>query len=469
MKKRHTFSSGIGFVLAAAGSAVGLGNLWRFPYLVAKYGGGIFLLMYIILVFTFGYALMIAENSIGRKSGKSSLDAFATLNKKWGFVGIIATLIPCIILPYYNVIGGWIIRYFFEYLNGFLSDIACALWTLTPSSDNAFGAGVAAGGEYFVNMISSAPTLLIVQIIFTLFVMGVLFMGVQKGVEKACTVLMPMLVLLAIVICVYSVSLPGAIEGVKYFFIPNFKNFSIMGVLAAMGQMFYSLSLAMGIMIAYGSYMPKNSSLEKNVSRIEFFDTLIAVMAGVMIIPAVFAFDPTQISKSGPGLMFVVLPQVFNSMPMSNTMGLLFFFLVFAAAITSAISIMETIVACVCDHTNLSRRLAVVIVGLSSIAISCLPALGYNVLSGVKFFGRFDILDFMDFITNSVLMPICALLICLFVTFGIGTKAIEDEVLLCGKFGRRKLFNVMIKYIAPIFILAVFVSSVLNSLGIISM
>lgn len=469
MKKRHTFSSGIGFVLAAAGSAVGLGNLWRFPYLVAKYGGGIFLLMYIILVFTFGYALMIAENSIGRKSGKSSLDAFATLNKKWGFVGIIATLIPCIILPYYNVIGGWIIRYFFEYLNGFLSDIACALWNLTPSSGNAFGAGVAAGGEYFVNMISSAPTLLIVQIIFTLFVMGVLLMGVQKGVEKACTVLMPMLVLLAIVICVYSVSLPGAIEGVKYFFIPNIKNFSIMGVLAAMGQMFYSLSLAMGIMIAYGSYMPKDSSLEKNVSRIEFFDTLIAVMAGVMIIPAVFAFDPTQISKSGPGLMFVVLPQVFNSMPMSNAMGLLFFFLVFAAAITSAISIMETIVACVCDHTNLSRRLSVVIVGLSSIAISCLPALGYNVLSGVKFFGRFDILDFMDFITNSVLMPICALLICLFVTFGIGTKAIEDEVLLCGKFGRRKLFNVMIKYIAPIFILAVFVSSVLNSLGIISM
>ena len=468
-KKRHTFSSGIGFVLAAAGSAVGLGNLWRFPYLAAKYGGGIFLLIYIILVFTFGYALMVAENAIGRKSGKSSLDAFATLNKKWGFVGIIATLIPCIILPYYNVIGGWIIKYFFEYFNGFMSDISCAFWNLIPSADGGFGAAVAANGEYFTNMIGSAPTLLIVQSIFTLIVMFILLMGVQKGVEKACTVLMPMLVLLALVICVYSVTLPGAIEGVKYFFIPNIKNFSIMGVLGAMGQMFYSLSLAMGIMIAYGSYMPKTSSLEKNISRIEIFDTLIAVMAGLMIIPAVFAFDPSQVSKSGPGLMFVVLPQVFNSMPLSNLMGMLFFFLVFAAAITSAISLMETIVSCVCDHTGLSRKAAVIIVGCATLAISCLPALGYSVLSDVRFFGKFDILDFMDFITNSVMMPICALLICLFVSFGIGTKAIEDEVTIYGEFKRKKLFNAMIKYIAPILVLAVFVSSVLNSLGIISM
>ena len=467
-KKRHTFSSGIGFVLAAAGSAVGLGNLWRFPYLAAKYGGGMFLLIYIILVFTFGYALMVAENAIGRKSGKSSLDAFGALKKKWGFVGILATLIPCIILPYYNVIGGWIIKYFFEYFNGFMSDIACTFWNLAPAEGGSFGAHIAAGGTYFTDMLSSAPTLIIVQTIFTLFVAAVLLMGVQKGVEKACTVLMPMLVLLAVVICIYSVALPGAIEGVKYFFIPKMENFSVMGVLAAMGQMFYSLSLAMGIMIAYGSYMPKDSSLEKNVSHIELFDTLIAVVAGVMIIPAVFAFDPTQISKSGPGLMFVVLPQVFDSMPLSNLMGMLFFFLVFAAAITSAISLMETIVACLCDHTGISRKLSVIIVAIGVLAISIFPALGYNVLSDVRFFGRFDILDFMDFITNSVMMPICALLICLFVSFGIGTKAVADEVELCGDFKRKKLFNVMIKYIAPIFVLAVLVSSVLNSLGIIT-
>ncbi len=454
MEKRHTFSSGLGFVLAAAGSAVGLGNIWRFPYLAAKYGGGMFLLVYIILVFTFGYALMVAENAIGRKSGKSSLDAFAALNKKWGFLGIIATVIPAIILPYYNVIGGWIIKYFWEYFMGLFNSAA--------------GANAAAGATYFTDMLASAPTLLIVQSIFTLFIMIVLFMGVQKGVEKVSTILMPILVIIAIVISIYSMTLPGSIEGVKYLFIPKLANFSVMGVLAAMGQMFYSLSLAMGIMIAYGSYMPKSSSLEKNVSRIEIFDTLIAVLAGLMIIPAVFAFDSSQLS-AGPGLMFVTLPKVFASMPLSNAIGVLFFFLVIAAAITSAISLMETIVACVCDHTGISRKLSVLIVGIASMLISALPALGYNVLSGVKFFGRFDILDFMDFITNSVLMPICAILICFFVTFGIGTKAIEEEVTLTGDFKRKGLFNVMIKYVAPILVCAVLVSSVLNSFGIISM
>lgn len=454
MEKRNTFSSGLGFVLAAAGSAVGLGNIWRFPYLAAKYGGGMFLLVYIILVFTFGYALMVAENAIGRKSGKSSLDAFASLNKKWGWLGIIATIIPAIILPYYNVIGGWILKYFAEYFMGLFS--------------GNFGAEVAAGGEYFGAMLASPWTLVIAQTIFTLFIIVVLLMGVQKGVERVSTVLMPILIVIAIIISIYSITLPGAIEGVKYFFIPKVENFSVLGVLAAMGQMFYSLSLAMGIMIAYGSYMPKNTSLEKNVGRIEFFDTLIAVLAGVMIIPAVFAFDSSQLS-AGPGLMFVTLPKVFASMPMSNIIGILFFFLVFAAAITSAMSLMETIVACVCDHTGLSRKKSVLVVGICCLLISLLPALGYNVLSGVRFFGRFDILDFMDFTTNSVLMPICALLICFFVTFGIGTKAVEEEVLLEGKFGRKGLFNVMIKYIAPILVCAVLVSSVLSAFGIITM
>ena len=454
MEKRNTFSSGLGFVLAAAGSAVGLGNIWRFPYLAAKYGGGMFLLVYIILVFTFGYALMVAENAIGRKSGKSSLDAFASLNKKWGWLGIIATIIPAIILPYYNVIGGWILKYFAEYFMGLFN--------------GNFGAEVAAGGEYFGAMLASPWTLVIAQTIFTLFIIVVLLMGVQKGVERVSTVLMPILIVIAIIISIYSITLPGAIEGVKYFFIPKVENFSVLGVLAAMGQMFYSLSLAMGIMIAYGSYMPKNTSLEKNVGRIEFFDTLIAVLAGVMIIPAVFAFDSSQLS-AGPGLMFVTLPKVFASMPMSNIIGILFFFLVFAAAITSAMSLMETIVACVCDHTGLSRRKSVLVVGICCLLISLLPALGYNVLSDVRFFGRFDILDFMDFITNSVLMPICALLICFFVTFGIGTKAIEEEVMIEGKFGRKGLFNVMIKFIAPILVCAVLVSSVLSSFGIISM
>lgn len=448
--KRHTFTGGLGFVMAAAGSAVGLGNIWRFPYLAAKFGGGIFLVIYVALVFTFGYSLMIAENAIGRKSGKSCLDAFGALNKKWKFMGILATAIPCIILPYYNVIGGWVIKYFVTYVTG--------------------AAQSAAQDGYFDAMLQSPGQLMLFQGIFTLLVVLTLLRGVQKGVEKVCTVLMPVLVVLAVVIAVYSMTLPGAMEGVKYFFVPSMENFSIQSVLAAMGQMFYSLSLAMGIMIAYGSYLPKDSSLDKNVGKIELFDTLIAVLAGLMIIPAVFSFsggDRTALNQ-GPGLMFVTLPKVFASMSIPNVIGALFFFLVFAAAITSSISIMETIVASICDHFGITRKKAVLFIGIASFCVSTLPSLGYSVLSWVNIIG-FDILDFMDFITNSVLMPICALLTCLFVSVGIGTKAIEDEVLVSGPFGRKKLFRVMIKYIAPVLVAAILVSSVLNSLGIISL
>ncbi len=449
-KKRNTFSGGLGFVLAAAGSAVGLGNIWRFPYLAAKHGGGIFLLVYIILVFTFGYTLMTAENAIGRSSGKSPLDAFSVLNKKWGFVGVIATVIPCIILPYYDVIGGWVLKYLLAYLTG--------------------SAGAAAGGTYFDDMLARPWVVLAGQTVFTLFNIVILLRGVQKGVERVSTILMPVLVILAIGISVYSVTLPGAMAGVKYLFIPDISHFSISSVLAALGQMFYSLSLAMGIMIAYGSYLPKNSSLEKNVSKIELFDTFIAIIAGLMIIPAVFAFSGGDSSalNSGPGLMFQTLPKVFASMPFSNVIGAAFFFLVLAAAITSSMSIMETIVACVCDHFKLDRKKAVLMVGGLSWLVSFLPSLGYSVLSGVKIFD-FDILDFMDFITNAVLMPICSLLICLFVTYGIGVAAVEKEVCVTGEFKRKKLFEIMIKYVAPIFVCAILISSVLESFGIITL
>ena len=448
-KKRNTFSGGLGFVLAAAGSAVGLGNIWRFPYLAAKYGGGIFLLVYIILVFTFGYSLMVAENAIGRRSGKSPLDAFKTLNKKWAFLGVIALIIPCVILPYYNVIGGWVLKYLVAYVTGTAQE--------------------AAGESYFTDMLSQPWVLLIGQTIYTFINVIILMRGVQEGVGRVCTILMPILVVLAIAISVYSVTLPGAIEGVKYFLIPDFSNFSISSVLAAMGQMFYSLSLAMGIMVAYGSYLPKDSSLEKNVGKIELFDTFIAVIAGLMIIPAVFAFsggDPDALNK-GPGLMFQTLPKVFASMPLSNIMGAAFFFLVFAAAITSSMSIMETIVACVCDHFGMGRKKAVLLVGILSWLVSFLPSLGYSVLSWVEILG-FNILDFMDFITNAVLMPICSLLTCLFVSIGIGVKVIEQEVCISGEFKRRRLFDVMIKYIAPVFVCAILISSVLEAFGVIA-
>lgn len=449
MKKRDTFSGGLGFVLAAAGSAVGLGNIWRFPYLAAKYGGGMFLLVYLIFVVTFGFSLMIAENALGRKTGKSELEAFGVINKKFSFIGVLALVVPCVILPYYNVIGGWVIKYFVSFISGAHTAMA---------QDN-----------YFTDMLASPSVMILFQFIFNLATTLIIIRGVQKGIEKLSTILMPILVILAIVIAVYSITLPGAMEGVKYFLIPNFEHFSIKSVIAALGQMFFSMSLAMGIMIAYGSYLPKDSNLEKNVSHIEIFDTAIAVLAGLMIIPAVFAFSggDSEALSAGPKLMFVTLPKVFESMGMSTVIGTAFFALVLFAALTSSVSVMEAIVSSICDKTLLPRARVAALCGTLSFLVGLLPILGYSTLSGVKIMG-FDILDFMDFVTNSVLMPIVALLTCIFIGWIAGVDIIDDEVELSGRFKRKKLFHVMIKYIAPVLIAVILISSVLGSFGIIS-
>lgn len=447
-ENRSTFSGGLGFVLAASGSAVGLGNIWRFPYLAAKYGGGIFLLFYILLVVTFGFSLMVAENAIGRKTGKSALCAFGELSKKWAFIGIIATIIPMIIQPYYNVIGGWVVEYALTYVTG--------------------GHSAAAQDTFFTDMLASPLRLLIFQFVFSGITTFVILRGVQKGVEKFSTILMPVLIALAIFVAVYSITLPGAITGVKYFFVPDFSKFSVQGILAAMGQMFYSLSLAMGIMVAYGSYLPKDSDLEKNVSRIELFDTGIAILAGLMIVPAVFAFsggDESALSK-GPSLMFVTLPKVFESMGMSTIIGSVFFILVLLAALTSSISIMEAIVSSLCDRFGWSRRKTTIGAGIGSFLLGIPPILGYSLWDKVTL-GGMSILDMMDFITNSVLMPVCALLTCIFVAYVSGVNVIHDEVKLSSAFKRQKLFDIMIKYVAPVLIVAILVSSILEAMGII--
>lgn len=447
-EKRSTFSGGLGFVLAAAGSAVGLGNIWRFPYLAAKYGGGIFLLFYILLVVTFGFSLMVAENAIGRKTGKSALCAFGELSKKWAFIGIIATIIPMIIQPYYNVIGGWVVEYALTYVTG--------------------GHSAAAQDTFFTDMLASPLRLLVFQFVFSGITTFVILRGVQKGVEKFSTILMPVLIVLAIFVSIYSITLPGAMTGVKYFFVPDFSKFSVQGILAAMGQMFYSLSLAMGIMVAYGSYLPKDSNLEKNVSRIELFDTGIAILAGLMIVPAVFAFsggDESALGK-GPSLMFVTLPKVFESMGMSTIIGSVFFILVLLAALTSSISIMEAIVSSLCDRFGWSRRKTTIGAGIGSFLLGIPPILGYSLWDKVTL-GGMSILDMMDFITNSVLMPICALLTCIFVAYVLGVNVIHDEVKLSSAFKRQKLFDIMIKYVAPVLIVAILVSSILEAMGII--
>jgi len=448
-EKRSSFSGKLGFVLATAGSAVGLGNIWRFPYLTAKYGGGIFLLVYFVLVITFGFALSCAEILIGRKTGKSAIEAFSTLNKKWSFVGWLAALVPVIILPYYSVIGGWIIKYLVAYSTG--------------------GAKAAADSNYFSNYMGQITQPIGWFLLFLALTAVVVLLGVEKGIEKVSKILMPALVILIIFIAIYTICMPGAIEGVKYYLVPDFSQFSATTVLGAMGQLFYSMSLAMGIMITYGSYMKKDVSVSSAVHQVEIFDTGIAFLAGLMVVPAVFAFSGAENINKGAGLMFMTLPKVFDKMPGGAIIGLLFFIMVLFAALTSSISLMETVVSFVCDRTKLNRKLACLLVFLLCIVLGIPSALGNGVTGvwdSVKLLG-FSFLDFFDFISNSVLMPIVAFLTCIFVGYIIKPKLLIDEIGLNAKFKGEKLFTVVIKYVAPICIVLILISSVLDVLGIV--
>ncbi len=448
MQERSNFTGRIGFVLAAAGSAVGLGNIWRFPYLAAKYGGGIFLLVYLILVVTFGFTLMIAEISLGRKTGLSAIGAFRALDKRFSFVGWLASIVPMIILPYYCVIGGWVLKYLVSFVSG--------------------QAAAAAGNDYFNSFIAQPVQPVVWFGIFVVVTAVIVLLGVENGVEKASKILMPVLVVLSIVIAVYTITRPGAWEGVKYYITPDFSKFSSITVLAALGQMFYSMSLAMGIMITYGSYMKKEVSIEKSVKQIEWFDTGIAFIAGLMIVPAVFVFSGGDQSalQAGPGLMFVTLPKVFDSMSLGAFVGAAFFLLVLFAALTSAISLMETVVSIVQDKLKWGRVKSSILVFFGALVVGVPSSLGFGVWSGFQPIKGMTILDFFDFLSNSVLMPIVALLTCIFVAYVVKTKVISDEVALTSPFKRKRMFEIIIRYIAPVCILAILVSSVLNALGV---
>ena len=445
-QKRSNFTGKIGFVLAAAGSAVGLGNIWRFPYLAAKYGGGVFLLVYIILSVTFGFSLMVAEIAIGRKTGLSPIGAFNKLNKKYTFVGYFAAIIPALILPYYAVIGGWVMKYIGVYTLGQGSAAA---------SPDFFGAFVASPIEpigWFLLFIGITALI-------------VLF-GVEKGVEKVSKILMPLLIALSIFIAIYICCMDGAWEGIKYYIIPNFNNFSVMTVVAAMGQLFYSMSLAMGIMITYGSYMKKNVSIESSSHQIEIFDTGIAFLAGLMIIPALFIGSPNpDLTQQGPGLMFVALPSVFEKMWGGHVIGTVFFILVFLAALTSSISLMETVIAALQDKLKWNRRITCLVVFILSVALGLPSVFGFGIWSNVKL-GNMDILTLFDYITNSVLMPITALLTAIFVGYVIKPASVIEEVEQSGRFKLKKLFTVMIKYVVPVCLVVILVFSVLGNLDV---
>lgn len=448
MQKRSNFSSKLGFVLAASGSAVGLGNIWRFPYLAAKYGGGTFLLIYLILAVTFGFSLMIAEIAIGRKTGLSAIGAFKALDKRFSFLGVLASVVPIIIFPYYSVIGGWVVKYFTVFISG--------------------GAAAAASDDYFGTFISGTFEPLGWFFLFLAVTAFIVLCGVEKGIEKVSKIMMPILVILTLIISIYGLTRDGAIDGLIYYIQPHMSDVSAKTILAAMGQLFYSMSLAMGIMVTYGSYMKKDNSLESSVRQIELFDTGIAFLAGLMIIPAVFAFsggDESALS-AGPGLMFITLPKVFASMKFGGVIGTIFFLLVFFAALTSAISLMETIVSIFRDKFNWSRKNACLFVAALSLMLGAPSSLGFGPLSFISWMGM-SILDIMDFMSNSVLMPITALFTCIFVGFIIKPKSIADEVKITdGRFKSEKLFSVMIKWIAPIFLLFILLSSIAPVLGL---
>ena len=446
-QKRSGFSGKLGFVLAAAGSAVGLGNIWRFPYLAAQHGGGIFLLVYVILAVTFGFSLMVAEIALGRKTQLSAIGAFSKLSKKFTFLGYLASVVPVIILPYYSVIGGWVTKYLVAFVSGNTS--------------------AAAQDGYFGNFISSTSEPILYFAIFLGLTALVVLFGVEKGIEKVSKVMMPVLVVLSIGIAIYSAFLPGALDGVIYYIKPDLSKFSASTVISAMGQLFYSMSLAMGIMITYGSYMKKDVSIESATRQISIFDTGIAFFAGLMIIPAVFAFSGGDESAlgQGPGLMFVTLPKVFDSMAGGSIVGAVFFVLVLLAALTSSISLMETIVSICMDKFKLKRIPACITVLVFSVLLGLVSTLGYGVWAEVKVIGM-QFLDFFDFISNNILMPIVAFLTCIFVGYIIKPKTLIDEIKISSNFGREGLFKFVIKYFAPICIILILISSVLDAFGI---
>ena len=449
---RGSFSGKLGYVLAVAGSAVGLGNIWRFPYLAAKYGGGIFLLVYLILMLTFGYALIVSETALGRMTKRSPVGAFQTFGKSLPFRlgGWINAVIPMLIVPYYSVIGGWVTKYLFEYVRGN---------TQTLAADDYFSGFIADGmgaGFWFL--------------IFAFMVAAVLFAGVKPGVERVSKVMMPLLVILALFVAVYSMTRPGAWEGVKYFLVPNMENFSWMTVVAATGQMFYSLSIAMGILYTYGSYIKKEVDIEKSTTQVELFDTAIAMLAGLMIIPAVFAFsggDPDTLG-AGPSLMFITIPKVFASMGLGTGAGVMFFLLVLLAALTSAISLAESGVSTFEDQLGLSRSRSVMLMGAVIVVFGLASALGFGVLSFVSILGM-SILDFFDFLTNSLMMPVAALATCFLVTRVAGTDRIAQEVEQSSAFKRKKMYTLFMKYLAPVCIAVILLSSIANVFGWISL
>lgn len=453
-QKKGGFTSSLGFILSAAGSAVGLGNIWRFPYLAAKGGGGLFILVYIVLTLTFGFTLLTTDLAIGRKTGKSSLRAFGAVHPKWKFIGPLTFIVPCIILTYYCAIGGWVLKYITVYLTG--------------------ASSAAAAPDYFTSFITSHISPIVMMLIYLALTAFIVYNGVEKGVEKFSKIVMPGLIIMIIGIAIFSMTLSHdgrtAMDGLKIYLVPDFSGLTLKKfmtiLLDATGQLFYSLSIAMGIMVTYGSYVDKKDNLGQSITRIEIFDTGVAFLAGLMIIPAVYIFSGREgLSANGPGLMFVALPQIFDKMGyIGIVVGVVFFVMVAFAALTSSVSIMETIVASIMEKTGKSRKQISLFVAIAATIGAIVICLGYNLFYFELTLPNGTVgqlLDIADYVSNSLLMPLVALFTSILIGWVVKPKWVIDELESSGHtFKRKTLYTVIIKYIAPVVMAILFLQAI---------
>ncbi|RKD71276.1 NSS family neurotransmitter:Na+ symporter [Sinobaca qinghaiensis] len=442
-KPREQWASRTGFILAAMGSAVGLGNIWRFSYVAGESGGGAFLLIYLLCILIIGIPIIMAEFTIGRRSQQDVVGSFESLSSggAWRYAGLLGVTAAFMILSFYAVISGWIMHYFIQYLNG-------SFWTAPAEGYEG----------YFVSFTGSFTQSILWHFLFMALVIIIVMLGVKKGIELSNKILMPLLGVLLIVLAGYSLTLGGAAEGLSFLFTPDWSAFSDPAVyLAAMGQAFFSLSLGMGTMITYGSYLSKKEQLPGAAFSVAGLDTGFAILAGVMIFPAVFAFgiDPS----SGPGLVFMVLPDIFNNIAAGGIVGLGFFFLLAAAALSSAISILEVAVAFFMRKFNWSRIRAALVIGTIIFLIGIPSSLGFGPWAGVTIIGENGILDSIDFIASNILLPLGGLIIALFVGWSWKTVDALRE----SDFGQTTIGYIwlfILRFIAPIAILLIFLSSI---------
>lgn len=440
-QSRGQWASSLGFILAASGSAVGLGNIWKFPGKVATYGGGAFVLCYILIVVLVGFPVMLAEISIGRSTQKNVVGAFRKLNRRWTFLGGIGVLTLFVILSYYCIVGGWVLKYIQVYLTG-----------------AQFGAGEMAYENYFVNFISKPVEPLLWGALFLAMCVYVVVRGVSKGIEKVSRFLMPCLFLILLAIVIRSVTLPGAGEGLRYLFTVRPGTVSGNTLVGALGQAFFSLSVGMGIMVTYGSYVPKKENLAKSAAFICAIDTMVAILSGIAIVPVVFVTLGAEGLGQGGGFAFMALPQVFAQMPGGVVFGCLFFMLLFLAALTSAISVLESCVAFLTEEFHLSRLKATVVLTIPMAFLSAGYSLSqssarnlnlpwFDFASGVQMLPMNAVLEKF---TDNLMIPLGALGFCLFVGWVWGTRNALAEIEADGStFRFKRTWSFLVRFLAP--------------------